>query len=346
MDALAPGGALPKLARAGEPDKGADAGERWGASRYRGAMTSKDATAAGSAQGSADRESSAEASDAAARAAWSAPARPLRVAVAQLAPTADAAANRARLVQLAERAAESGARLLVAPEYASFFDGAPSATAAAAAEPLDGPFVSGLRETASRLGIAIAAGLVERAGDAGRFRNAIVVASPEGELAAVYRKVHLYDAFGARESDFVEAGDAAEEPVCFELDGVRIGIQTCYDLRFPESTRRLAAAGAELVLVPAQWVPGPLKEHHWTTLLAARAIESTVAVAAADHPATKGVGLSRIVGPDGVLMAGLGAGEGLATADVDPEAIRAVRRSNPSLAARRYSVIPREDSGR
>lgn len=271
---------------------------------------------------------------------------PLAVAVAQLAPGPDPAANRAALEAAAARAAQRRARLLVAPEYCSYFDGAPSAGAVAAAEPVDGPFATALRESARRHGLAIVAGLVECAEDGARFRNTLVAAGPDGELAAVYRKVHLYDAFGSSESEFVEAGDPAAEPACFEVDGVRIGLETCYDLRFPESTRRLADAGAELVAVPAQWVRGPLKERHWATLLAARAIESTLAIAAADHPAPQGIGLSRIVGADGETLAGLGASEGLAVAEVDPAAIAAVRESNPCLALRRYRVIPADDSSR
>lgn len=271
-----------------------------------------------------------------------APAAPLVVAVAQLAPGADAAANRATLDDAARRASARGARLLVAPEYSSFFEGAPSAASVDAAETLDGPFAAAMRESARRHGLAIVAGLVERASDAARFRNTLVAVDPAGELAAVYRKVHLYDAFGSRESEFVEPGDPAAEPAVFELDGLRVGLETCYDLRFPESTRRLVDAGAELVAVPAQWVRGPLKERHWATLLAARAIESTAAIAAADHPAPHGIGLSRIIGADGETLAGLGTGEGMGLAAVDPAETAAVRASNPCLDLRRYEVVPSE----
>ena len=97
-----------------------------------------------------------------------------------------------------------------------------------------------------------------------------------------------------------------------------------------------------MFLVPAEWVRGPLKEHHWSTLLHARAIENTVFVAAADHPPPLGVGHSMIIDPQGVQVAAVGTGTGLAVAHLDPDAIERVRRVNPSLALRRFTVVPRD----
>jgi predicted amidohydrolase len=123
-------------------------------------------------------------------------------------------------------------------------------------------------------------------------------------------------------------------------------MQTCYDIRFPEVTRRIVDAGADLVLVPAEWVRGPLKEAHWRTLLAARAIENTVYVAGADHLPPVGVGASAIVDPMGVTLAGLGEQEDVAVAEVSTARIAEVRRVNPSLALRRYDVVPRDGGER
>jgi predicted amidohydrolase len=130
------------------------------------------------------------------------------------------------------------------------------------------------------------------------------------------------------------------EPQIFDIDGVPAGLQTCYDIRFPEVSRRLVDAGAELILVPAEWVRGPLKEHHWQTLLTARAIENTVYVAAADHTPPIGVGTSLIVDPMGVALAALGETTGVAVAEVTRARVAEVRESNPSLALRRYRVEP------
>jgi predicted amidohydrolase len=159
-------------------------------------------------------------------------------------------------------------------------------------------------------------------------------------ILAVYRKEHLYDAFGQTESDWVEPGDPGE-PATFVLGGLRFGLMTCYDLRFPELARTLVDADADVLVVPAEWVRGPLKEHHWTTLLAARAIENTMYVVAADHPTPIGVGHSQVVDPQGVVLAGVGTGEGIAVAALERAAIDRVRAVNPSLRVRRYAVVPR-----
>jgi predicted amidohydrolase len=105
-------------------------------------------------------------------------------------------------------------------------------------------------------------------------------------------------------------------------------------------TRRIVDAGADVLLLPADWVPGPLKEDHWRTLVRARAIENTVYVAAAGQCAPTGAGNSMIVDPMGVVTAGLGDGSGIAVAEISPERIAAVRRINPALDLRRFTVAP------
>ncbi|MCT9820424.1 carbon-nitrogen hydrolase family protein [Microbacterium sp. W1N] len=270
---------------------------------------------------------------------------PLGIAVAQFAPTADRTANLQAIAGLVATAAERGARVVLLPEYSSFFVDPFDASLAAHAEPVDGPFTAALRELAAAHDLVVVAGLLERAGEAApgghaRVRNTVVAVGPDG-VRAVYRKLHLYDAFGQRESDWVEPG-ALVAPETFEVDGVRFALMTCYDLRFPEVARTLADTGAHVVLVAAEWVRGPLKEHHWRTLLHARAIENTLFVAAADHPPPLGVGTSMIVDPQGVEIAAVGTATDTAVAFVDADAVARVRRVNPALALRRFRVVPRE----
>ncbi|WP_439592350.1 carbon-nitrogen hydrolase family protein [Microbacterium sp.] len=259
------------------------------------------------------------------------------IAVGQFAPAADTAANLAMIAELVAEASLRGAKLIVLPEYASWFVDPFDESLAENAQGVDGPFVEGLIALADQHSIHLVAGLLER-GDAGRVRNAVVAVDRTGVLAT-YRKVHLYDAFGQRESDWVEPGEIAA-PETFALDGLTFGLMTCYDLRFPEMGRVLADAAVDVVLVPAEWVRGPLKEHHWRTLLHARAIENTLFVAAADHPPPLGVGLSMIVDPQGVELAGVGTGTGVAVAHLDRDAVARVRRVNPALRLRRFRVVP------
>ncbi|WP_270352813.1 carbon-nitrogen hydrolase family protein [Microbacterium testaceum] len=261
------------------------------------------------------------------------------IAVAQFAPVASRQSNLDDIETAAHAAARRGARVIVYPEYSSYFVNPFDASLAENAEDLDGPFVRTLTALAADLGVVIVAGLLEKADDGRRVRNTVVAVGGDG-IRAVYRKLHLYDAFGQRESDWIEAGELAP-PQTFVVDGLRFGLMTCYDLRFPEVARLLADAGVDVALVPAEWVRGPLKEHHWQTLLQARAIENTFFVAAADHTPPLGVGHSMIVDPQGVAIAQVGTATDIAVAHVDPQAIARVRRVNPALELRRFRVTPR-----
>ena len=262
------------------------------------------------------------------------------VAVAQFAPGPDKAGNLETIARLARFAVARGARLVVFPEYSSYFVDPLGELLVENAEPLDGPFVTILAALSTELDVHLIAGLVAEASTPGRFANVLVAVSPGEGLVATYSKQHLYDAFGSRESDWVEAG-ALTAPETFSIEGVTIGMQTCYDIRFPEVSRRLVDAGADLVAVPAEWVRGPLKEHHWRSLVTARALENTIYVAAADQTPPVGVGASLIVDPMGVTIASLGEREDVAVAWIDPRRIDEVRRVNPALALRRYTTVPR-----
>ncbi|QEO15588.1 carbon-nitrogen hydrolase family protein [Agromyces intestinalis] len=264
----------------------------------------------------------------------------LAIAIAQFAPTTDTTANLTEIARLATLAVQRGARVVVFPEYAMCFTPQPGREMAAAAEPLDGPFVRTLGELAARLGVHLVVGVLERATDADRFRNTVVTLAPNGELVATYRKLHLYDAFGERESEWVEPGEIAA-PELFEVEGLRFGLQTCYDTRFPEVSRRIVDAGADVICMPAEWVRGPLKEAHWRTLTTARAIENTVYVAAADHPAPFSAGNSMVVDPMGVEIATIGEQTDVAVAWISRDRVEATRRLNPALALRRFDVVPR-----
>ncbi|MFD0363877.1 carbon-nitrogen hydrolase family protein [Nocardia sp. GCM10030253] len=265
----------------------------------------------------------------------------LDVAVVQFAPGTDPSANLAALREHVRVAGERGAKVVIAPEYSMFAVSRLDERVVAAAEPLTGPFVTGLGAIAREFGVHLVAGIVEEvAPGADRIRNTLVALAPDATLVARYRKVHLYDAFGHLESDIVEPGEI-ETPATFVVDDVTFGMQTCFDLRFPEGVRRVAAAGAQVLVLPAQWIPGPSKVDQWTTLLRARAIENTMYVAAADQCAPRGAGASMIIDPTGGVLAELGDEPGVLTAGIDLEQLAAVRTTNPSLALRRFTITER-----
>lgn len=261
----------------------------------------------------------------------------LNVAVVQFAPAEDKAENLAEIERMLREAAGGGVRLAVLPEYAVFTAPAMDDRFVDSAEPLDGPSVSRLRALSTELDLAIIVGVNETATD-GRIHNTLV-GIQDGEVKTVYRKVHLYDAFGYKESDRVLAADP-EEPRLLEVDGFKVGMQTCYDLRFPEVSRVLVDAGADIIALPAEWVPGPLKEYHWNTLVRARAIENTVYVLAADQSAPTGAGNSAVVDPMGIAIATVGEAPGLGKAVVERDRLDHVRKVNPALTLRRYRVAP------
>jgi len=264
----------------------------------------------------------------------------MRVAVAQFLAGEDKAHNLARVGELVGQAAALGATLVVAPEAAMHGFGTPDTPLAPVAEPLDGPFVSGLQKCASRHGVTVVAGMFEPVeGDSARAYNTVVAVGPDGELVGRYRKQHLFDALGWVESKRLEPG-AVDERLVFDCGEMTVGVMTCYDVRFPELARVLVDDGVDLLALPAAWVSGPLKEDQWSTLVRARAIENVMYVAAADQPPPGFAGRAMVVDPFGVVVASMAEGEGIAVADVDPERVDRCREKMPSLEHRRWQVVP------
>jgi predicted amidohydrolase len=268
----------------------------------------------------------------------------MRIALAQILSSEDPAANLALVAAQAAKAAESGADLVLFPEATMRCFGR---SLREVAEPLDGPWASGVREIADRHRIAIVAGMfTPHPASDGRVRNTLLAVGPG--LDAHYDKIHLFDAFGFTESATVAPGD---ELVVVTIAGVRVGLTTCYDVRFPALYLALADRGAQLIAVCASWGAGPGKVEQWSLLTRARALDTTTFVAAAGQAepaassvasesepssaAPTGVGYSALISPRGEVLASLGAEPGLLVVDVDPGELAAVRAAIPVLANRR-----------
>ncbi|MGA8851919.1 MAG: carbon-nitrogen hydrolase family protein [Aeromicrobium sp.] len=254
----------------------------------------------------------------------------MRVAVLQFVSALDSATNRTRIGERLE-ALPGDLDLVVLPEGAMHDFGEPGHDLSAVAEALDGPFVTMLATHARRLGATIVAGMFEST-DTLPF-NTLVVIGPDGSRRDTYRKVHLYDSFGYRESDRLAPGDVT--PVVIDVAGMCVGLMTCYDLRFPELARALVDDGADVLLVPAAWVAGQHKLHHWQTLLAARAIENTVFVVAPAQGGDRYTGHSLALDPMGLVLGEAGADDETIVVEIDRHEIEAVREVNPSLSNRR-----------
>lgn len=264
---------------------------------------------------------------------------PVTVAMVQVAASTDPADNRRLLAQIEVPPAD----LVVWPEVTQRDLGRAGDDLRGDAEPLDGPFVEALTARAAEHGGTWVAGMVERPGDADSPHdgpdgagalpwNTLVAVDRDG-LVASYRKLHLYDSFGYRESERIRAGDGG--PVALEVAGLRVGLITCYDLRFPEIARVLSARGLDLLVCPAAWVAGPRKVRHWQTLATARAIENVAYVAAVGQSAPRYCGHSMLVDPRGDVVASAGEADEVVVGEVSRALLREARTENPSLLNRR-----------
>ncbi|OBG59255.1 MULTISPECIES: carbon-nitrogen hydrolase family protein [unclassified Mycobacterium] len=256
----------------------------------------------------------------------------MRIALAQILSGTDPAANLGLVREYSAQAADAGAQLVVFPEATMCRFGVPLAPVA---EPVDGPWATGVRRIATDCGITVIAGMFTPAGD-GRVKNTLIAAGPgsPNEPNAHYDKIHLYDAFGFTESRTVAPG---HEPVVITVAGVRVGLSVCYDIRFPALYTELARRGAQLIAVCASWGSGPGKLDQWTLLARARALDSMSYVAAAgqadpgapltESGAPTGVGGSLVASPFGEVVASAGSGPQLVVADIDVDRVVKARES-------------------
>ncbi len=252
----------------------------------------------------------------------------MRVALVQVASSRVPSDNRERLASLDVPDAE----LVVLPECYQRDFGAPDEPLGPDAEPLDGPFVTALTARASEHGGTWVAGMLERSEDPDRPYNTLVVVDGTGLLTS-YRKIHLYDSFGFKESDRLLPGPRV--PLTTSVADVQVGLMTCYDLRFPELPRALSRAGVQLMVVPSAWVAGPRKVRHWQTLVTARAIENVAYVAAVCQSAPRYTGHSMLVDPRGDVVVEAGDEDQVLVGALSHDLVEEARNENPSLLNRR-----------
>jgi deaminated glutathione amidase len=230
----------------------------------------------------------------------------MRIAVSQISSTTDPRSN-LELVRDAVRRAE-GARVVVLPEATMCRFGVPLGPVA---EPLDGPWASAVHEIAVRHDVVVVAGMFTPSGD--RVTNTLLVTGPD--LHVGYDKIHLFDAFGFQESRTVAPGSS---PVVFEVDGVTLGVATCYDIRFPELFRALADLGASAVLVGASWGAGAGKKELGSS-------------------APTGIGYSTVADPFGKVVVQLSEQVSDTVVDLDFDVVAQAREVLPVLANRRLT---------
>jgi deaminated glutathione amidase len=268
----------------------------------------------------------------------------MRAAAIQINSTNDVERNLATADRHVRAAAADGARLIVLPEKWSVLGTGDDLRAGA--QTLDGEAVTWARATARELGIDLVAGSIsERVEGEPKLRNTSVHIGPDGEIAAVYRKLHLFDVEvdGTRYAES-ENEDPGDEPVLTTAaQGIEIGMSVCYDVRFPELYRGLALRGARILTVPAAFTLATTRDH-WEVLLRARAIENQAFVIAPNQigehpPSNRSGGRSMIIDPWGLVLAVAPDKETHVIADLDMELLAGVRERLPALRHARPELL-------
>lgn len=262
-----------------------------------------------------------------------------RVAMVQMPITASKEENVNRAVALVEQAAQQSPHLVVLPENFCFFGTAEEIRAQA--ETLEGPTIARLRETAKQHKVHIVAGTLKlRSPEHERLLNTSCLIDDQGEIAAVYHKVHIFDAtIGGVRWAGLQVEENGSDLVVVDVHGVPVGLSVCYDIRFPELYRILTLRGARVIVVPSMFTLMTGRDH-WEVLLRARAIENQVYMVApgvcGQHPPRNdwAAGRSMVVDPWGLVVAQAQDKECVLTVDLDLRVIDEVRTKLPSLRHR------------
>ncbi len=264
-----------------------------------------------------------------------------RVAIVQMKSSADKEENLRLSLEFVKEGAKRKARLICFPEFQMAFSSAKQSSkqltnVAESAE--NGNFIVKLCSAARSCKIDVVATIYEKSDELSfkRVYDTAVLINSKGNIISRYRKVHLYDALGFKESLKLMAGNSIEQPS--ETSTGTIGLMICYDIRFPEISRILAVQGAEILAAPSAWIQGVMKEEHWVTLLKARSIENGLYMVAPDQVGNIFSGRSMVIDPFGSVILDMGNREGMEVVDIDISRVQSVRKSLPLLKNRRNDV--------
>ncbi len=263
------------------------------------------------------------------------------VAIVQMRSSEDKMENLQLSVDFIREAAKKKSNLICFPEFQMAYSPVSQSAnqlSEIAESVNDGNFITTLRKAAKVNKISIISTIYEKSNS--RFNNrvydTVVLIDSKGEISSVYRKLHLYDALGFKESDKMMAGNMIEKPAKTSIGN--IGLMICYDIRFPEMSRILTVKGANVLVSPSAWVHGVMKEEHWQTLLKARAIENGLYIIAPDQVGNIFSGRSMAVDPFGVVLLDMGNREGMEVVEIDKSRVQKVRELLPLLKNRRTDV--------
>jgi len=261
-----------------------------------------------------------------------------KVAVVQMRADTEKEKNLKKILDYIAHAAKRDAALCAFPEFMMFYTPShQSATELASlAEKITGEFVTSISEAARKNSVQVVGTFYEKSPKANRVYDTSFLADRNGKIVSRYRKIHLYDALGFKESKKLYPGSSVARPIKTSVG--KIGMMICYDLRFPEMSRMLASSGSEILVAPSAWVQGKMKEEHWITINKTRAIENGCYVVAPDQVGNIYCGRSLIVVPFGKILLDMKKREGIGMADLSLDQVKQVRKKLPLLRNRRTDI--------
>ena len=248
--------------------------------------------------------------------------------------------NLTKIISYIIKAASKNATLCALPEFMMFYTDSSQTPKQLAnlAETINGNFISKISKTAKENQIQVVGSFYEKSRRKDRVYDTSFIINASGKVISTYRKIHLYDALGFRESDKMISGSKIAKPVKTSIG--KIGMMICYDLRFPEMSRSLAVAGSEILVAPSAWVKGNMKEEHWITINKTRAIENGCYVIAPDQVGNIYCGRSLVVDPYGKIILDMKKKQGIDFVDIDLDKVKQIRKILPLLKNRRPDVYP------
>ena len=262
----------------------------------------------------------------------------MKVAVVQFKASTNKEINLKKIINYISKAAKNNATLIAFPEFMMFYTNSlqTSKQLADLAETISGNFVTTIANTAKENQIQIVGSFYEKSRKKNRVYDTSFIIDKSGKVISTYRKIHLYDALGFRESDKMISGSKITKPVKTSIG--KVGMMICYDLRFPEISRSLAVAGSEILIAPSAWVKGNMKEEHWIIINKTRAIENGCYVIAPDQVGNIYCGRSIVVDPYGKILLDMKKKQGIKYVNIELKKVKQIRKILPLLKNRRTDV--------
>ena len=261
-----------------------------------------------------------------------------KIAIVQFKASTNKDQNLKKILNYIQKASKRGAELCAFPEFMMFYttSSQSSSQLASQAETITGPFVKSIAKTAKENSIQVVGTFYEKSKKKDRVYDTSFLISKTGKILSKYRKIHLYDALGFKESKKMISGSKIESPTKTSVG--KLGMLICYDLRFPEMSRALVSAGSEILVAPSAWVKGKMKEEHWITINKTRAIENGCYVIAPDQVGNIYCGRSVAVDPYGKILLDMKKRQGIGIVNISLDKVHQTRKVLPLLKNRRPEI--------